>query len=304
MGRSGAGSTGAILVGSIALLTIVALRHALLDEQRVTRLESQNLEIRSPGPAVLSAVTIEHRLAAADVTWLSVVQELGKSTRLSDADWSRVERWGRLAVDLDRLYFTVYHSVAVNLSVLGQRVAASDELLQLGMSHLPTRWELPFVLGYNAYFVRGDAILASNHIEAAAGLPGSPAFLPSLAGRMRFHGGDELGALQLIETMTAGLEGRALDEAIERGKLLRSELRLRTYDAACRSHRAEHGALPSPVELYQQGLVQMPAEDLFGEPITFDDDCVARTKMTNVREFEAQRRVGSAAGTSTTSLIP
>lgn len=285
----------------VALASSAGLRAAIVDpafEVRRVRTVDQDF-LKSPGPDLLDLVTFEHNLGAADIMWMAIVQELGRSRELPDAVWDRVERWSDIATDLDPKYFTVYHSVALNLSVWGRRAEASDRVSLRGAAALPSRWELRLVLGFNAYFMRGDAALGSDYIAEASRIPGAPPYLASLAGRMRYQSGDEFGAIRLLESMVESLDGRAREEAETRLAILRSEPVLQAYDAACKQYRAAHGQVPTVAQLREGGLVQGPDSDALGNPITLDADCVARTMLIATREFEAVKRVGSFARTAT-----
>jgi len=56
--------------------------------------------------------------------------------------------------------------VAICLTIYGKRVDESDAVLLKGRKHLPARWELPFVLGFNAYFARSDAVVGTGASES------------------------------------------------------------------------------------------------------------------------------------------
>jgi hypothetical protein len=277
----------------------LSVRALALDEQYRSRLAQRpdSDVLRSPGVPVLHLVSLEHRLAAADVTWLAIVQEIGRAEFVTDAGWDRVERWSEIATDLDRLYFTVYHSTGVTLSVWAKRLEASNRILTKGAAELPQRWELLLVLGYNAYFVAGDAALGSDFMRRASQIEDSPRFLAALAGRMRYHAGDEEGAIELLEELIPQMEGLAREDAESRLKLLLTERRLRRFDDACALFKINRGALPaSGREVVDAGLIDEPPQDYFGGEISFDDRCIARTKMAKVREFEAKMRVGERRG--------
>lgn len=281
---------------AITLFTLacsIAFRVAVLDDLAAKRREAPLLEdvLRSPGPDLLSIVAMEHSASWADVVWLQIVQDLGARYT---ASYDRVERWGNIAVDLDPRYFAVYYASAVHLLVYGRRVEAVEALLTKGRGALPERWELPFLLGYNAYFLEGNAERAALEWETAARLPGAPRFAASLAARARAQAGDEEGAIAMLETLMEQLEGPALDDARIRHKILRSERILRAYDDGCQRFLAERGRRPADgAELHDQGFVQENPFDLLNSPITIDDKCRARTKYIFVREDEAKERLGS-----------
>ena len=62
------------------------------------------------------------------------------------------------------LPISVYYASAIHLLVYGKRSDAVDRLLAKGAKELPTRWEIPFLLGYNAYFLKGNALEAAEKL--------------------------------------------------------------------------------------------------------------------------------------------
>lgn len=273
-----------VTVLSVALaLRVVGLDPAF---QRSRALAANEADfIRSPGAPLLQLVAFEHRLGWADLVWLSMVQETGKES----PSWNRVVRWTEVGTDLDPLHYTIYHSAAIQLTLYGRRIAEADALLQKGWAVLPARWELPMLLGYIAYFIRGDAFAGSEFMHAAAEVQDSPPFLAALSGRMRYHAGDAEGAIAMLEDMLPALEGPARRDAEERISMLRSEPILSEYDRACEVERSATGQIPAPSALYSSGRVSSPPVDLLGGDIELDSNCIARTEMIRVREFEAVR---------------
>jgi hypothetical protein len=293
-------SGAALAVFVFGWCAAVLARVGWIDAAGLARAETQAADtdvLTSPGPALLQGVAFEHPLAWADLTWLGIVQEIGRAKSLSEAAWDRVERWSAIATDLDPKYYTVYHSTAVNLTIHAHRLEASDRILLKASKALPARWEFPFLLGYNAYFFHGDGILASDYLVEASKLPNAPAFLAPLSGRMRYHGGDEAGAIALLEMLMETLDGPAREDVKERLLVLKSEPRLRAYDAACLRHRGATGQQPTPQQLFEQGAVHEEPKDLLGFDLRFDEKCIARSQMIRIREAEARKRVGSG-GTS------
>lgn len=272
----------------------LGLKLFVLDSQHEQRLSTQAAGtdvLTSPGKDVLDMVAMEHPLAWADVMWLAIIQAIG-AVEPQPAVFDRVERWAEIATDLDERYFVIYHSSAVYLSVYGQRADASDKILLKGLPILD-RYEIPFMLGFNAYFIRGDGLSASDWMIEASKLKGAPHYLPALAGRMRFQAGDEEGSILILEMMAQDLDPGSPegDDVRSRLKILKSERRLRKYDAACAKYVEDNKEFPTPAILAQLGYVDEPPEDLLGDRIYFrGEECVARTDLIKVREAEAKER--------------
>jgi hypothetical protein len=289
-----------------SLASASSLRRSYLDEAQLRRdlQEREGDPLLSPGSAVLQAASLQHGLAVADFFWLGIVQAFARP-ELGDVGFDRIDRWADIVTDLDPSYFVAYHASAIHLSVYGARADASDRLLRKGRQHLPDSWLLPFMLGYNAYFLRGDALAASEHWASAAGLPDVPRFVPSLAARARFQAGDPLAAEQMLIEMLEWLpEGPHREDAAIRLKMLRSEPVLTLYDQACERLRRERGgALPTAEELFEKGLVTAPPRDLLGAKIVLDENCRARTEFIRVREDEASKRIGQRDLQTQTSTV-
>ena len=222
------------------------------------------------------------------------MQELGRFIEKHEPRVVRLKTWAQLATDLDPRYHQAYYGVAINLTVYNKDAEGSDRLLKKGRKNLPHKWQYPFMLGYNAYFLKADLREASRLWTEAAYMPDVPRFVPSLAARSRFQAGDEKQAEELLLTMMEHLQGQHKEDAIIRLKIIRSEPILRAYDKACQTYLERTGTMPvSANELRLAGLVSYPAQDLFESPITLDEKCRARTDYIFVREDEAVRRAGS-----------
>lgn len=272
------------------------MRVGRVDSLGRARLEQQLPEaISSPGPHTLGILSMQHNHAIADLVWLQMVQFLGEHEANDPAIADRIERWSNVASDLDPLYFAVQYYPAVVLVSYSNRVEASDRVADKGEKNLPTRWEFPFLRGYNAYFVRGEPEEASGHWMRSASRPRVPQYVPSLVARAKFQSGNQQEAMAILQEMMQVLpEGPHRKDAEIRLKMLQSEVLILTeYDAACASYKEETGHLPTPLQLYQQEMVKHPPEDLFGNAIELDENCRARTELITVREDEAAKRIGS-----------
>ena len=280
----------------VFVLAAFGLRYSYLDAhhaQRTLLAKKAPRAAKSPGKPIIRLMSFEQPLAAADLIWLDMVQTFSQR----DVElWRHVDRQADIATDFDPHYFTIYHSAAVLLGVWGHRVDASDQILRKGQAALPQRWELSMLLGYNAYFIRGQAAEAADHMRRAAAIPGAPRFLGALSGRMRSHGGSIEDGVAFLDALIPSLEGVAQSDAVERRLLLLSELILLEYDDACQSFRIATGLKTAdPMALYLMRWTSRPPNDLMGFAIKFDDDCFARTQLTMVREFEARKRAGQDA---------
>lgn len=251
-----------------------------------SRREVPDLVLRSPGERTLQIATFEHRLGAADLQWLDVVQRIGVATSSSTApEWSHIAAGCDRVTDLDPLYEGVYDTCGIVLVTAAHRVGASNQILLKGEKRLPGAWRLPFMLGYNSFFEEGDPSRAAQYMAKAA-LNGAPPFVGSFAGRLRFASGDLSGALELLDNLIPNLEGRAKEDAIWRRDALRSEPKLARFDEACLRWQKDFGEVPETgLQLLEAGYVRELPQDEFGSPIVFGGTCEARTAEIRARRL-------------------
>ncbi len=168
---------------------------------------------------------------------------------------------------LDPQYDYVYYVGGVVLTNLANRVDFSNRLLEKGFKENPTVWNIPFLLGYNYYFILGDAAKAVEYISAAARLPGGPAYLPGLATRMYAEANNPETALEFLETLwqqTQDVETREILE--KRAKEIMIERDIQGLESAVQQYRSKRGSYPRTLhDLIASGyLSQLPQEPFGG----------------------------------------
>jgi hypothetical protein len=256
----------------------------------------------SPGPRVLDLMSLEHPQLLADLLWLQIVQILAEPT-VDAAVVDRLVRWTELATDVDPGYYVVYYAGGIHLAVYAGRPDASDGLLRKGRRSIPDRWELPYLLGYNAYFMHGDPKGAAALWLESSKLPKVPFFVPSLIARSTYQSGAKEEAEHFLEVMIANTpDGPHRNDAITRLAILRSDPILTEYDQACVQIKLAEGRQPTPKEIFERGLTRHEPFDLLGKEIYLDRNCRARTELIAVREDEAAQRVGIFKRNTTQSL--
>jgi hypothetical protein len=100
---------------------------------------------------------------------------------------------------LDPQYAYAYYAGGVILGDLANRPDLSNRLLERGVKANPEVWNIPFLLGYNYYFLLGDPAKGAEYIMEAARLPDGPSYLPGLATRMAAEAGSPDTALAFLE---------------------------------------------------------------------------------------------------------
>jgi hypothetical protein len=172
-----------------------------------------------------------------------------------------------LVTDIDPEFRTVYVLMSGALSGLARDPEAATRLLEKGVAHVEY-WKLHFLLGFNYFIERLDFSAAARQMQIAAGMEGSPYYLPLLASRLYAQGGDPETAIAFIRARLAeeahedtrkALEKRYWDLWITRD--------LRQIDRAIAQYRAGQGAEPTAIEqLVTAGLLERSPADPKGGP--------------------------------------
>lgn len=213
-----------------------------------------------------------HHLGA-DILWLRMLQVLGKKKNSVDE-----HVWLYHAMDvittLDPLYAYVYYVGGVVLTDMAGRADLSNQLLEKGHAANPSEWNLPFLLGYNHYFVLGDSAKGAEYISRAAKVPGGPGFLSGLATRMYAESGNPDVALQFLEAMWRENPDVAVREKLEmRVKEVIIERDLRRLEDAIQRYRQTERKYPKALsDLVSSGTLPAMPEEPFGGSYQLDSE--------------------------------
>lgn len=250
----------------LALVTLIIVLQQILDlrvaQQTITFQELSQL----PRGEYLKPVLLGYHHLGADVLWLQMLQVLGKRQNSADE-----YAWLYHALDvitaLDPQYVYAYYLGGVVLTDLGGQVELSNRLLKKGHAANPYAWSLPFLLGYNYYFVLGDAGSGADYIGRASQISGAPNFLPGLATRMYSESGSPDVALQFLEELWKRNPDVAVREKLAiRAKEVMIERDIRLLESAVQQHQVKKKYFPSTLyDLVTRGyLTQMPQEPFGG----------------------------------------
>ena len=248
-----------LLAGSSVLLY-------LLDGQRTAVARAEQLAYLPKGEYLKLAV-LGYRQVVADLIWLQAVQHIG-----AKRDTQRGYSWTYHAVDvltdLDPTFVPPYQATGLFLGVLVGRQEEGLAILDKGIRHNPSSWQLPFLAGYVSYYELCNPVAGGEYLRIAARVPGSPAYLPQLAARMTVESGDPTAALEFLDRFSRSVTDERVREALlQRMKEIVQEKDLRFLEESIRRYRAKYGQPPAKLEdLMLHGIIQqMPSDPLGGE---------------------------------------
>jgi hypothetical protein len=237
------------------------------------RLPSENPATRSelflPRPEVARATALGFEAVLADYYWLQAVQIVGGSSNPAQHA-SLLGRLVDVVTTLDPWVDHPYRFAAFWLTQSPEQVRLANRLLRRGIEHHPDEWRNRYHLGFNHFFYLGEDAEAADALEAAAGLPGAPAYLHRLAARLR-SGTEGLEAAatllhELVRTTDDPYARAEYEKALDE---IETERRARFLDAAREAYRARFGRDIERVEELAAVAV-IPAE-LHGWEWVLDD---------------------------------
>lgn len=236
-------------------------------DYRVDRSITQIEELAQlPRGEYLKPALLGYDHLGADILWLRLLQVVGQK-RITAEEYEWIYHAMDVITTLDPQYDYVYYVGGVTLTNLASRVDLSNRLLEKGFRENPTVWNIPFLLGYNHYFILGDAAKAAEYIAAAARLPGGPAYLPGLATRMYAEANNPDTALQFLEALWRQTEDAETREVLEkRAKEIMIERDIQLLESAVQLYGTKEGHLPDGLhDLVSSGyLTQIPQEPFGG----------------------------------------
>ena len=254
-------------MGGILLLACLVWLQGELDlRQDRTVVQIEGLAQLPRGEYLKPALLGYHHLGA-DILWLRLIQVIGKKRNTADE-----YEWMYHALDvittLDPQYAYAYYAGGVILGDLANRPDLSIRLLERGVSANPDVWNIPFLLGYNYYFLLNDPAKGAEYIMKAASLPDGPAYLPGLATRMAAEAGSPDTALAFLEARLRETQDPQLREVLaKRMKEVIIERDIRILEKAVEAYRTQHRAVPATLmDLVETGILPvLPQEPFEGE---------------------------------------
>ncbi|OAI45736.1 hypothetical protein AYO43_01740 [Nitrospira sp. SCGC AG-212-E16] len=254
-------------MGAILLLACVGWLQGELDRRQdrmVVQIESL---AQLPRGEYLKPALLGYHHLGADILWLRLVQVIGKKRNSADE-----YEWMYHALDvlstLDPQYAYVYYAGGVILGDLANRPDLSNRLLEKGVRANPDVWNIPFLLGYNYYFLLGDPAKGAEYIMRAARLPDGPSYLPGLATRMAAEAGSPDTALTFLEARLRETQDPEMREFLaNRMKEVIIERDLRILEGALEAYQTQHRTLPARLTdlVAARTLPNIPQEPFGGD---------------------------------------
>ena len=258
-------------IGGILLLACVGWLQGELDRRQDRMVVQIEGLAQLPRGEYLKPALLGYHHLGADILWLRLVQVVGKRRNSADE-----YEWMYHALDvittLDPQYAYAYYVGGNILGDLANRTDLSNRLLEKGATANPEVWNIPFLLGYNYYFLLGDPAKGSKYIMQAARLPDRPSYLPGLATRMAAEAGNPDTALSFLEARLTDTHDPEMREVLaNRMKEVIIERDLRLLERAVEAYRKQHRTLPAKLtDLVVAGTLPSLPQEPFGGDYRLD----------------------------------
>ena len=237
--RSSSYHQSAVLHQSLLVLTVGCLLAGVgwLQTQFDRRVDHAIVQIEGlaqlPKGIYLKPALLGYHHLGADILWLRLVQVLGNKRNAAD-EYEWMYHALDVITDLDPQYAYAYYAGGVVLGDLAHRTDLSNRLLRKGADANPKVWNIPFLLGYNYYFLLDDPEEGAEYLMRAASLPDRPAYLPGLATRMSAEAGNPETALVFLEARLSETQDPQLrEEFVNRMKEVIIERDIQLSRARC-----------------------------------------------------------------------
>jgi tetratricopeptide (TPR) repeat protein len=191
-------------------------------------------------------------------------------------DWNRLERALYTSTRLDPYNMDAYYFAQAVLTWDARMPRQAIELLEYGFSHRTWDWYLPFFLSFDYAFFLKDYAKAAELMAKVAELKPNVVWLPTLAARYFYEGGETALALAYLKEMIATARNAAMKkhleiraEALE--KILQIEKAILIYKE--RFHRGPEKL----VDLVRVGIIERIPEDPYGGTFYLDKEGRVRT---------------------------
>lgn len=218
-----------------------------------------------PQPKLAKFASLGFDNLASDYYWLQAIQLVGGAVEDPSEHGYTIGRLIDVVTQLDPHVEHPYRFAAIWMTASEADVRFANDLLTRGIEYHPDDWRNHFYKGFNHFYYLEEYPEAADELEAAAELPGSPAYLRRLVPRLR----SQTEGLAVAEAMLMELHRNApSDQArVEYEKALdeiETERRARALDAAREEYKKRNGRDIEKVEDLVRGphpvLAKLPPE--------------------------------------------
>ncbi len=229
-----------------------------------------------PSGKFLRGAALGYDELLSDILWIKAISYFGGHI-MTDRRYDWLYHIIDIVTTLDAPFEYPYEFGGVVLAAEVSDVDASIKILKKGMKNVSRThwryWYLPFYLGYDYWYYKGDFAAGARYLEVAAKLPGRPPYLPMLVARMHADSGNpEIGIIFLEEMYHSVSNERMKRKIAERIKETMVERDLQMLEKARDAFKEKHGRYPEILEdLVRDNIIDRIPDEPLGGHYYFDE---------------------------------
>jgi len=199
-----------------------------------------------PKPEAARLLSGEFISLSSDYFLMKAAIFYGSAGKLSETDGLWLSKSLHIASYLDPYYFEPYWMAGTILSWEGH-IHEAKEILRKGLQYLPSKWQIPFYLGFISFYFEKNNKEAARYFLMASKLPGSPSYLPLLAARLAAKGKETRIAITFLQEQLKTVKDEKIRRQIE--KRLQALQIIAFLEQAIEKYKQIYGYLPSDLNL-------------------------------------------------------
>ncbi|RZD16891.1 MAG: hypothetical protein EVJ46_01240 [Candidatus Acididesulfobacter guangdongensis] len=157
------------------------------------------LKYSSIKPEFIKFVDLNFNTLFSDYFWTLFVQE-ASSDKLAYMHYPYMYKISLITVKLNKRFNYAYQASGTLLGLAGKPKRAI-KILKLGLRHMGTNWNIPFLISFNYFYNLGNYAKAAHYLKFAVNTKGSPKYLEFLYIKLLNNSQNFNKAKLFLETM-------------------------------------------------------------------------------------------------------
>ncbi|HTN70621.1 MAG TPA: hypothetical protein VMO00_05985 [Methylomirabilota bacterium] len=248
---------------------LVVVELFVMAQVQVTRqgLIEESVEMRPLPAAVFKLIALDYRDVVADLLFSRTLSFYGgKLNRRESVDaetYRAIHNRLDIASELDPHFVDPYFFGEAVLAWTAGMPAEANALLDRGRRARTDDWNIPFFMGFNAFYFLHDNVQAAAYLMESSRRPGSSPLVGLLAARLASKSGETETAIGFLEEMLVQTEDKSTREGLrQRIGALRG---IAILEKAVKAYQAQFGRTPAALaNLIGAGMLREIPADPYG----------------------------------------
>lgn len=210
---------------------------------------------------------MEFKGIVSDFLFLKVSTFMGdkfmKKEMLEDRHADYIYTAADVITDLDPWFWDAYLFSNMLLTWDFGKIDQANTLLFKAKEYRTEDFKVPYHIGFNFFYFLKDNMNGAKYLMEAAGLPGSPPYLPSLSTRLAMYQNQYKPAILFLKDVLAKTRNPALVKQFE--TRLKTLVILDNLETAVQRFKKIYGGFPLKLtDLVEKGLIKAIPQDPYG----------------------------------------